>query len=124
MMLSDKTKLKQAINQIAQLQTEKKSKDDEINEAVALAAEKFELNKRTIKALAKDTRSNEMERAERRLQEEELDQCRAALGLLADLPLGEAAVAEVAASTKNGKARGKQGRKPTTIHATHEGGTA
>lgn len=120
MLEAEKQKLQRYVNQIAQLQTEKKDKDDEINEAVAQAAEACGKDKKTIKALANDARSNEMERAARRIQEEELDACRLALGFLANLPLGEAATAAVAA---NGKVDGKKPGKRSGPKPTHETGT-
>ena len=66
-----------------------------------------------LKQLAKDQGKDAEERAKQRAYEELLDDCRAALGLLADTPLGEAA-AQVAAqgASTNGAAPPKKRRRP------------
>ena len=69
--------------------------------------------RKVLKQLAKDQGKDAEERAKQRAYEELLDDCRAALGLLADTPLGEAA-AQVAAqgASTNGAAPPKKRRRP------------
>lgn len=88
----EKKRLQSYIDRIAQLRTNKKELDDEINELVAEANEQTGINKRVIKQLAKERNWSEVERGENQLIEESLDECRHALGMLLDTPLGEAAV--------------------------------
>jgi hypothetical protein len=88
----DKKKLNAATAQIAKLYLEKKDIDDQIAEIVATTAEKLNYGKRNIRNAAKELNLTDVQRADKRLQEEELDQIRNALGILADTPLGQAAV--------------------------------
>lgn len=94
----EKKHLDSATERIATLFREKKEIDDEIAEIVAECAEKTGLRKGNIRKAARERNMDELERADKRLVEEELDQIRSALGILADTPLGEAAEA----SAKNG----------------------
>jgi len=102
----DKAKLKAVCEYVAEQFKKKKEIDDDVAEHIADAAEKLGLRKGNIRKAAKELLMDELERADRRLNEEELDQVRAALGILADTPLGESAVS--AATTS----KPKRGRKP------------
>jgi uncharacterized protein (UPF0335 family) len=88
----DKKKLDTYTERVATLLKEKKEIDDEIGELVAEAADKLGLRKGNIRKAAKERNMDELERADQRQREEEMDQIRNALGILADTPLGEAAV--------------------------------
>jgi uncharacterized protein (UPF0335 family) len=85
----DKKKLSAIVERVAQLQASKKTYDEEIKELCEEAKEKLGVQAKVVKQLAKETNWNEIERMAQRQLEEELDSCRNALGLLADLPLGE-----------------------------------
>lgn len=100
----EKRKLKAVAEYVAGRLREKQEIDDDINEHIADAAEKLQLRKGNIRKAAKEMLLTDTDRADKRLVEEELDQIRHALGILADTPLGEAAT--VAATPK------KRGRKP------------
>lgn len=103
----EKKHLDSATERIATLFREKKEIDDEIAEIVAECAEKTGLRKGNIRKAARERNMDELGRADKRLVEEELDQIRSALGILADTPLGEAAAD---ASTKK-KGTSKQVKK-------------
>lgn len=90
----EKKQLESYTERIASLYRDKKELDDEINELVAECAEKLALRKGNIRKSAKERNMDELERSDRRQVEEELDQIRSALGILADTPLGEAATAK------------------------------
>lgn len=104
----DKAKLKAVCEYVAGRLKEKKEIDDDIAEHIADAAEKLQLRKGNIRKAAKEMLLDELERADRRLNEEELDQIRLALGILADTPLGESAVST--ASDKPEKTQRRRGR--------------
>lgn len=91
-MTPEEKKLDDYTDRLARLMTEKKELNETINELVTEAADKCGETKKVIKALVKEKAMSEIERAEQRLHEERVDHLRAKLGLLADLPLGEAAV--------------------------------
>jgi uncharacterized protein (UPF0335 family) len=84
-----KKKLKPIVERIAQLMKEKNDLDDEIKELVEEAQEKCDVQPKVTRQLAKETNWNEVDRTRQRLLEEELDDARTALGLLADTPLGQ-----------------------------------
>jgi len=65
---------------------------EEIKELEEAAWEKCGVKPKVIKQLVKEKGWNEIERMAQRQLEESLDECRKALGMLADLPLGEHAV--------------------------------
>lgn len=88
----DRKKLAAATAQVAKLLNDKKEIDDDIAEIVATTAENLGIRKGNIRKAAKELNMDDLERADRRLQEEEMDQIRSALGILADTPLGDAAV--------------------------------
>lgn len=90
----EKKHLDSATERVAQLYRDRKELDDEIAEIVAECAEKTGLRKGSIRKAAKERNMDELERADIRQREEEMDQVRNALGILADTPLGEAAEAK------------------------------
>lgn len=92
----DKKKLSAYAERVARLLTDKKEIDKEINEVLAEAAEKLQLQKGNIRKAAKELNLDAAERADKRAAEEEMEQIRHALGLLADTPLGQAAQEKVA----------------------------
>jgi hypothetical protein len=63
----------------------------EAKELAESAWDKCGVRPKTIKQLAKEAAWDEVQREEQRQHEESLDECRAALGLLASTPLGQAA---------------------------------
>lgn len=109
----DKKYLDSTTERLATLFKDRKELDDEIAEIVSEAAEKLGLRKGNIRKAAKERNMDELDRADRRQVEEELDQIRSALGILADTPLGEAAEA----STR------KAGRKTVKKLAEEAGAT-
>lgn len=96
----EKKQLDSYTERIAKLFNDRKEIDDEIAELTAEAAEKLNLRKGNIRKAAKERNMDELERADRRQVEEELDQIRSALGILADTPLGEAAEASTKKTSK------------------------
>jgi hypothetical protein len=91
-------KLAQAVERIVKLTARSKEIGFEINEVADAAYEAGLVRvpnapaaRKVLKRLAKDSIASDVEREEQRLIEETIDECRAALGLLADLPLGQAA---------------------------------
>lgn len=100
----EKKKLNDVVNQVAELLEQKAQIDDDIAEIVADAAEKLQLRKGNIRKAAKEMLLTETDRADKRLIEEELDQIRNALGILADTPLGEAATAASEKPKRRGRA--------------------
>jgi hypothetical protein len=97
---------RKAINaQIQDLKWEAK----ELGEA---AWDKCGVKAKVVAQLAKETAWDAVQREERRQFEESLDECRAALGLLADTPLGQAAQAppvRAVAAHANGNGAVKRG---------------
>ena len=59
------------------------------------AWEKADCKPRVVKQLSKEQAWNAVKREEQKQYEESLDSCRSALGMLADLPLGEHAIERV-----------------------------
>jgi hypothetical protein len=78
----------------------------EAKEIAESAWDKCGVKPKVVKQLAKEAAWDQVQREERRQFEESLDECRAALGLLADLPLGQAATASHANGRATGKANG------------------
>ena len=89
---TEKKQLESYTERVAKLLEEKREIDDEIKELIAEASEKLGLRKGNIRKAAKEWNLSELDRADRRQVEEEMHEIRSALGLLADLPLGEAAM--------------------------------
>ena len=87
----------------------------EAKEIAGAAWNKYGVKAKVVKQLAQESAWDEVQREERRQHEESLDQCRAALGLLADTPLGQAATAVHANGAANGQAepaKRTRGRPP------------
>ncbi len=104
----EKKQLDSATERIATLYRDKKEIDDEIAEIVAECSEKTGLRKGSIRKAAKERNMDDLERADIRQREEEMDQVRAALGILADTPLGEAAETSAKKATKTVKKLAEQ----------------
>ena len=89
-MTSDEEKnLKHIVERSVQLQQEIDERKEEMKELSEAAWEKCGVRPKVIKQCVKESGWDEIERVAQRQLEESLDQCRKALGLLADLPLGE-----------------------------------
>lgn len=83
--------LDRVVDQVANLELEKKGITDDIKTKVKDGEDRlreFAVTAAVIKQLAKEKNMDECERRGQRQFEETMDQCRAALGLLADTPLG------------------------------------
>lgn len=78
--------------------------DDAYNNDLVRAAS-VSMARKVVKQLAKESAWDQVQREEQRQLEEAIDECRAALGMLADLPLGQAVQTSVA-SRPNGRANG------------------
>lgn len=96
---ADKVNLDSIVSRVADLEMQKKEIGEEIQELCKQAKDDLGRSAKVIKQLAKEKNWNEIERMEQRLLEDELDECRGALGLLADTPLGEHAQARAATKT-------------------------
>lgn len=97
-----KKALDEAITKLARLEDEKKMLADDIKELTAGTVDSFRehgVTAKVVKQLVKERGYDEIERMAQRQAEETLDQCRHALGLLADLPLGEHAQQRAVAKT-------------------------
>ena len=77
------------VDRMHKLQGEIDERKEEMKELADSAWEKCEVKAKVIKQLAKEKGWDEVKRMAQRQAEESLDQCRKALGMLADLPLGE-----------------------------------
>ena len=84
----------------------------EAKEIAGAAWNKYGVKAKVVKQLAQESAWDEVQREERRQHEESLDQCRAALGLLADTPLGQAATVVHANGAVNGQAAPKKRGRP------------
>jgi hypothetical protein len=84
----------------------------EAKEIAGAAWNKYGVKAKVVKQLAQESAWDEVQREERRQHEESLDQCRAALGLLADTPLGQAATVVHANGAANGQAAPKKRGRP------------
>lgn len=86
---------RQALNDYAQrvaaLERQKKEIADDIKAICDNCKDTTGTRPKVLKQLAKEINWTEIERMDQWMLEEELDECRSALGLLADTPLGEAA---------------------------------
>lgn len=100
----EEKKLEYIVDRCVRLREEIDERKAEIKELEDSAWEKCEQRPKVIKQLVKEKGWNEVERMAQRQLEESLDQCRKALGLLADLPLGEHAIAR---ADKKKKGAGK-----------------
>lgn len=96
----EKKQLDSYTERIAKLFNDRKEIDDEIAELTAEAAEKLNLRKGNIRKAAKERNMDDLDRADIRQREDELSEIRHALGILADLPLGEAAEASARKPSK------------------------
>ena len=96
-MTSEETKkLQHIVERYAQLSAEIAAAREEQKELAATAWEPCEVPAKVLRQLAKEMSWTELERLAQRQLEERLDQCRAALGLLRETPLGEGALQRAA----------------------------
>lgn len=103
MLAADKNALNSVLDGIAEKMEAVKALQTEIKDDVAAAAEKFEKQKKNIRAAARQKTMTEIERENARQIADELDDMLVALGLFSDTPLGEAAVAEATQAQKANK---------------------
>jgi hypothetical protein len=105
---ADETKkLKHIVKRSRELHDQKKEIAKELKELETAAWEKCEVKPKVLRKAIKESGYSETELIEQRYLEESLDQVRSALGLFADLPLGEHAVAR-AERRKKEKAEAQQ----------------
>ncbi|HWE19672.1 MAG TPA: hypothetical protein VG758_21225 [Hyphomicrobiaceae bacterium] len=100
----EKQRLVGDVERIKVLNAEIQSAKWTIKEIADAAWDAYGVKGKVVKQLAKEAAWDQVQREERRQFEGSLDECRAALGLLADLPLGQAAAAAHAGSKANGSA--------------------
>lgn len=100
----DKAALQGIVSEIERHEGEKRLISQDISTIYKAAKDKG-FNVKAIRAVV---RARQMERAEREALETTIDTYKHALGMLADLPLGRAAVANIAASVKVGRKRSKK----------------
>lgn len=93
----DNKKLKSFIERISKGQEEIKDLQDELSELVTDAADATGLAKSSLRRLARETRMSNEERLAIAAEEQMIDDARAALGVLADTPLGASAMENGAA---------------------------
>jgi len=91
----EKKALLHIVKRYAELNDGKKAISDEQKELAEAAWEKCGVQAKAIKRLAREFDWDNIERLAQKQLEESLDECRHALGILADTPLGEAAIEEV-----------------------------
>ena len=94
----EKKRLAHIVKEVARLEASRKELADEIKEFLAVAKVELGRDAQVIKQLAKEINLDDLERSAQLLLEQELDECRVALGFMADLPLGKAAQERVAAA--------------------------
>jgi uncharacterized protein (UPF0335 family) len=87
----ERTALTQIVERTKAINAEVQALKWEAKELAESAWDKAGVRPKVVKQLAKEAAWDQVKREEQRQHEEALDQCRAALGLLADLPLGQAA---------------------------------
>lgn len=85
-------KLKPIVARIQHLNGEMKAARFEIKELADLSWDACGVSAKAVKQMAKEASWDAIARERQKQLEEEVDQCRNALGMLSDLPLGEAAL--------------------------------
>ncbi|MEO0943217.1 MAG: hypothetical protein AAFY06_00045 [Pseudomonadota bacterium] len=93
----DKKRLTHAVKRLAEINAERKELNAEAKEIRDAAKESMELSPKVLTQLAKEQAFTPHERDAQLALEEALDNCRSALGMLSDTPLGEAAMEGVTA---------------------------
>jgi hypothetical protein len=88
---SDTQALTRDVQRIAEINAKVQELKWQGKEIADAAWDKYGIKAKVVRQLAKESAWDAVQREERRQHEESLDECRAALGMLADLPLGEAA---------------------------------
>lgn len=106
-------RLEPIVERLAEIREEKKQLSEEEKELIDAAQVDCNVQPKVTRQLAKEKGWNDVERMRQKQLEEELDDARVALGLLADTPLGEHATGNTK-NSRNGKAR-KQAREPAHV---------
>jgi hypothetical protein len=113
----EKQHLTRIVNDYARMNAEIQSLKWDQKALAESAWDKAGVKPRVVKQLAKESAWDDVRREEQRQLEESLDECRAALGMLADLPLGQAATqprangrAAANGAAANGHANGANGK--------------
>lgn len=91
MNMLERKALEHDLDELVRMREVRKELDEEVKQVIEAAAARTGLSPKTIKQLAKERGWNEIEREHQRQTEEELDQARAALGMLPPDRLSEAA---------------------------------
>jgi hypothetical protein len=91
---------------------------DEQKELATAASERLGLDAKALKQLVAEFRMGAEDRDLIRQREAKLDECRHALGLLADTPLGQAAMTPPA--TKRGRPKGSRNKPRDNGNGHHE----
>lgn len=133
----DRSRLKHIVERSAELGVEVDGYKDDINgcgkelkELATVASERLGVPAKALKQLVVEWRMGEEQRVELRQQEHKLDECRLALGLLADTPLGMAAAAHEAAHVEQQAEPKRRGRpkgsrnKPKASHPVRNANAA
>jgi len=104
----EKQHLTRIVNDYARMNAEIQALKWDQKELAESAWDKAGVKPNVVKQLAKESAWDNVRREEQRQLEESLDECRAALGMLADLPLGQAATQPRASgrAAANGHANG------------------
>lgn len=96
----EKKHLTHIVQRHSELAREIQERKWEQKELEASAWEKCGQKPKVVKQLSKESGWDAVKREEQRQFEEAVDQCRSALGMLADLPLGEAALSKAGEERK------------------------
>jgi hypothetical protein len=112
-----KKKLVHIVERVARLNADIKAARFEQKELCDSAWEQCEVKPKVIKQLARESAWNEVERHAQKQHEEAMDECRLALGLLADTPLGQAELQRTEAQEPqhhltNPKYKARRNKKP------------
>lgn len=87
-------KEKDIVERAARMMEEIKESQAELKSFLSEASEELQIGKASLRQAAKEMNMDDGERAQIAAREQELDQLRSTLGILADLPLGQAATGE------------------------------
>ena len=110
----EKNNLTHIVNRYAELNRQQQEAKWEQKELADSAWDKAGVKAKVVKQLAKEQAWDAVQRETQRQHEESLDECRSALGMLLDTPLGESAMTETAKPQRgNGKSgyKGKNGKR-------------
>jgi len=108
MLAEEKSKLSKIVNRAVEINAKVQALKWELKELADSAWKACGVKAKTIKQLAKEAAWDDVQRDEQRLLEEKLDECRLALGMLKDLPLGQAAAEAAGRERLGGEDTGDQ----------------